>query len=122
MTWSRDEKRGIPTLKTTYFTLLEDSICLESKWWNKQIWKGIMSLKIKCFLWLSLENKLITQDNFQRRGGIIVNCCFLCVVDYELVDHFLFLFPFTITIWWKVLDILKIKDIWGKSDFSNIYL
>ena len=37
VTWSRDEKRGIPIAKVSYVALLEESINMVSKWWSKQI-------------------------------------------------------------------------------------
>ena len=69
--WSRDEKKGIPTTKVAYVALLEESSNLVSKWWCKQLWKGNLPLKIKFFLWLALENKFLTQENFQKRRN---NC------------------------------------------------
>ena len=89
VTWSKDENRCIPTTKVAYISLLEDEIVWVSKWWHKQVWKGNLPIKIKCFLWLALENKLLTQDNFQNGGGIIVYCYILCGATLETVDHLL---------------------------------
>ena len=62
--WSRDEKRGYPTIKIVHLALIEDDGVLVTKWWHKYVWKGNLPLKIRCFLWLALENKLLTKDNF----------------------------------------------------------
>ena len=34
------------------------------------VWSGIMPLKISCFIWLTLENKILTWNNLQKRGWI----------------------------------------------------
>lgn len=85
--WFRDKKRGFPTVKLLYEALLEESIDLASKWQYKRIWKVILPLKIKYFLWIAIENKLLTQGNYQKRGGILVNCCIHCGANLEIVDH-----------------------------------
>ena len=118
MIWYRDEKRGIPTTKVTYIAMLEYQRFWVSNWCYKQVWKGNFPLKIKCFLWLALQNKFLTQDNFQKRGGIIVNCCILCGATLETLDHLLVLCPFTCLVCSKVLLSLNLESNWGKSYFS----
>ena len=94
-----------------YIALLEEDRVGVSKWRHKQVWKGISSLKIKCFLWLALENKLLTQDHFQKKRGIIVNCCILCGAALETMDHLLVWCPFIGLVWWKVLSSLNLDFI-----------
>jgi ribonuclease HI len=78
-----------------------------------------LRLKLKCFMWLSLENKLLNQDNFQKRGGIIVNGYILCGADLEYVGHLLVDCPFTGVVWWKVVSVSNIYDNWGMYGFYN---
>lgn len=102
-----------------YISLLEEERIGASKWWHKSVWKGILPLKIKCFLWLTLENKILTQDNYQKRGSVIVNCCILCGAALESMDHLLVGCPFTGLVWWKISSSLKLDTIWGNGSFSS---
>jgi hypothetical protein len=36
-----------------------------------------------------MHNKIFTLDNLRRRGIVVVNRCWLCKSDGELVDHIL---------------------------------
>ena len=55
-------------------------------WW-KQLWKSKGPLNAKLTLWLTVNNKLLTWDNLQRRGWIGPNRCALCYSDEEVVSH-----------------------------------
>ena len=56
-------------------------------------WKGIWRTKapprVAFFAWTVARSKILTIDNLRRRGMIVVNRCWLCEVDGELVDHLL---------------------------------
>ena len=86
---------------------------------HKVVWKGTLPLKIKSFLWLSLENKIFTQANYQKRERTIVNCCSLCGAALETMDHLLVICSFTVLVWWKIISSLHLDSIWGNGTFSN---
>ena len=48
------------------------------KWWYHKVWKWIAPLKLIFFCWLALENRILTGDNFIKRGGYGPICCPLC--------------------------------------------
>ena len=50
---------------------------VKETWW-KQIWKSEGPLEAKITLWMTLNNKLLTWDNLQKRGWNGPNRCALC--------------------------------------------
>ena len=48
------------------------------------------------------ENKILTWDNFLKRGGMGFNVCILCKMDAETVDHLMVHCSFTRAMWMKV--------------------
>lgn len=54
-------------------------------WWYKTLWKWNFLLKIKLFGWLALENKILTGDNYIKRGGVGPIFCLMCGHDAEIV-------------------------------------
>ena len=51
------------------------------------IWDGKMPIKIKCFGWLVLTNKILTWEALQKRGFIGPGWCCLCHQDIKTVQH-----------------------------------
>lgn len=49
-----------------------------------------------------LENKILTWDNFLKRGGNGPNVCILCFMDVESVDHIMIHCKFTKEVWQEV--------------------
>ena len=60
-----------------------------NRWWFRRIWKWNIYLNKLCFTWLALENKILTGDNFIKRGGYSPNVCWFCLSDEESVNHML---------------------------------
>ena len=54
--------------------------------WSKAWIKGLIP-KINIFYWILLHNKILTQDNLQKRGINAVNQCSLCKEGYEDMDY-----------------------------------
>lgn len=51
------------------------------------IWKFNLPLKVICFVWLCLANRINSWDNLQKKGWIGPSYCCLCLGDAESVDH-----------------------------------
>ncbi|KAJ3672310.1 hypothetical protein LUZ60_007031 [Juncus effusus] len=51
------------------------------------IWSVKVPLKMKVFIWLFKQNRVLTQDNLRRRGMIIINRCSLCCNQLETTQH-----------------------------------
>lgn len=59
-----------------------------------------------------MENKIITWDNFLKRGGMGLNICLLCYSHGEIVDHLMVHCPFTKIVWQEVKLALNIAQNW----------
>ena len=52
-----------------------------------QIWNFNIPLKLKCFVWLILENRINTLDILSRKGWIGPSRCCLCLNVQESINH-----------------------------------
>ena len=64
---------------SSFFTSKEKGI---QPLWSQAWIKGLI-LKINIFYWIFLQNKILTQDNLQKRGINVVNRCTLCKEEFE---------------------------------------
>lgn len=55
---------------------------------NKQMWKAKMPLKIKIFMWLTLQNSILTKDNLMKGKW---KGCFLCLLPPDSLHLISFL-------------------------------
>jgi zinc-binding in reverse transcriptase len=68
----------------------------------RSVWALKISLKVKLFWWLSLKNRILTQDNVHKRGwSRSLNCCFCA--GTENVDHLFFHCLLSAQIWNVIL-------------------
>ena len=51
------------------------------------IWKFNLPLKVICFVWLCLSNRINTWDNLLKKCWTSPSCCCLCRGDAESVNH-----------------------------------
>lgn len=72
------------TVKTCYKTLEEGPYIESPLSW---IWKIKGPPRVLIFLWLMLQNIILTVDNLMRRGWVMVNRCCLCKQAMESVKH-----------------------------------
>jgi hypothetical protein len=63
------------------------------------IWKSKFWPKISTFLWLLVQNKILTWDNLRRRGFIGPSIFHLCQQQEETMEHLLNHCPFSELIW-----------------------
>jgi hypothetical protein len=84
ITWKFGPK-GRFTVKSVYDALLvnESGIC------HKKMWKSKIPSKIKIFLWLVMNNAILTKDNMIRRKWKGDPACYFCPHD-ESVNHLFF--------------------------------
>jgi hypothetical protein len=89
-------------------------ICLAAKyqWMAFRLWNWKLPLKIKLFNWLSVENKISTWDNLQRKGWAGPNLCQLCYKDAETVNHLFTQCTFTRHVWDRIVQVNNIKTAW----------
>ena len=79
LVWTKNPVNGDFTAKLGYKTWAEEKFQGETKEWWKQLWKAKGPLKAKITLWQSLNNKILTWDNLQKRGWNGPNRCTLCI-------------------------------------------
>jgi len=57
------EKSGLFSVKSIYKHMFRNSEDVDSK----QLWKAKIPLKVKIFMWLTLQNAILTKDNLLKR-------------------------------------------------------
>ena len=76
-----------------------------------------MPLKIICFNWLCLSNRVHTWDNLIRKGWIGPNWCCLCRSASKSVDHLFHECIFTRLVTTHIRSSLAIPFFWKETNF-----
>jgi hypothetical protein len=84
----------------------------ETNCWYKELWNWQVPLKIKLFIFLMLEKRILTWENQFKRGFSRPSRCVLCGKDEEYVHHLFVTCNFTKVIWTTILRDLKVKSLW----------
>jgi hypothetical protein len=105
VTW-RPSPKGLFTVKTMYNTLTSN----DSGPYHKKIWKSKVPAKIQIFLWLVLNNAILTKDNMirRKRQGDLV--CYFCNMN-ESVSHLLFHCNIAKAVWATFATCIGVDDI-----------
>jgi len=85
--WYYNKVDGVVTSKLVYDYLSAMKNVNLSKWWGHSIWSWNVPLKIKCFIWLVLHNRILTWDNLRRRDWKGSGICSLCRTNMESIPH-----------------------------------
>jgi hypothetical protein len=84
--WTWNHTKGDVTVKMTYDALVAQNLTMVFEWWYKALWKIQVPAKIILFVWLCLHDRILTGENYRRRGGIGPSVCFKsAALDEE--DH-----------------------------------
>jgi hypothetical protein len=67
-------------------------------WWNI-IWKYKFPMKSRIFMWISLNDRIMTWDLCQKRGLEGPDRCPLCKDEEESMMHLLMNYGFSKNIW-----------------------
>ena len=87
LVWDHNKNNGSATSKLVYDYIVQSSHPLVGSNLQALIWSGILPTKISCFIWLVLENKILTWDNLQRKGWIGPGIYALCNAEEDCVQH-----------------------------------
>jgi hypothetical protein len=87
--WIGGDKSGILSVKNVYCALASKIWQQPIVGWRRKCWNWDLALKIKLFIWLSVENKILTWDNLQCKGWEGPSICHLCSKEPETVKHLL---------------------------------
>ena len=83
------------------------------------LWKWNYPTKVKLFCWIALENKLLTWDNYIKRGGVGPNICLLFFKEEKYIDHLLVNCSLTKLVWKEVNKVLNIHGNWDSQTFES---
>ena len=77
---------------------------------HKIIWKGKVPPKIKIFIWLMINNAVLTKDNLIKRRWSGNPSCHFCDQN-ETVDHLFFTCPIAKVIWAVIVKVIRANNI-----------
>lgn len=69
-----------------------------------------------------LENKILTWDNFVKRGGSRLSYCVLCQGEGESTDHLMVHYSFTQVIWQEVKKVYYISQAWNGQSIGACFI
>lgn len=85
--WSWNSSSDQVTTRLAYNSITTSSLQPRDKWWLRKKWKWSISPKLIYFIWLSLENHILTCNNLLRTGFNGPNVCCLWLSGSETVNH-----------------------------------
>ena len=87
LVWEANKHCGVVTTNLAYHVVLKQRCDPEHLWWHTALWKVKNPSKIKYFILLCLNHKILTWDSLQRRGFFGHGRCVLCHKALETVEH-----------------------------------
>jgi zinc-binding in reverse transcriptase len=72
------------TVRSAYVFLNESPSIQEATF---KIWEITAPLRVHVFLWLLLQDKILTIENMRKRGWIVASMCYLCRQHQESMIH-----------------------------------
>jgi hypothetical protein len=110
--WSWDTKGGQVNAKQAYEVQMMENVEVEPNYWYVELWTWQLPLKVKLFIWLMLEQRILTWENLVKRGIYGPSRCVLCGNDEETVYHLFVDCSFTKDIWFTIIKDLKLTNNW----------
>jgi zinc-binding in reverse transcriptase len=114
--WSLDTK-GIFSVQSLYSFFMNGGCINYSMIY---LWELKLPLKIRCFLWLVIQNKILIVDNWSRKRWVRSLTCVFCSIN-ESVNHLFLICPFMFGFWEAFntyniyhirLNLSSITDLW----------
>jgi hypothetical protein len=87
---------GIYTPKAGYKVLSSRGDLGVQRWWWKKVWKFKCPSKSHIFIWLLLNNKVLTWDILQKRNKHGPRRCPMCKENEETNFHLIMSCPYSI--------------------------
>jgi hypothetical protein len=81
-----------------------------------------VAITLKLFVWLLLEQRILTWDKLTKRGFLGPSICLLCKESEENVLHLFGECSFIKNIWQTICKELKFVNNWQGGQFENSLL
>jgi len=66
--WIGGDNSSAPSVKNLYWGIISTKNLKKVELWQQSIWRWKIQLKIKLFIWLAAEGRILTWDSLQSRG------------------------------------------------------
>jgi len=119
LSWSWNRSTGKITANLAYQCILYTNKMVVEKWWHKAIWMVKVTVKIICFMWICIEDRILTGINYQKRGGINPSVCALCLKEEESATHLFVDCQTTQFIWDNILTSFGIDSDWKRATIEE---
>jgi hypothetical protein len=119
--WAWDDCSGTISAKKLYLALAKKFWPSPVGGWRRHLWKWDLIPKIKLFIWLSLENIILTWDILQRKGWQGPNICVLCLNEAESVYHLFVSYCFCREVWSHFYTTLNIQIVWEGAFLNSFF-
>jgi len=110
LVWIHNKTSGCITVKSAYDHIFNPSN-LQVRWWGRAIWKCSAPLKIICFIWLALHDRILTWSNLIKRGWQGPGICLFCSSDEESSLHIFVQCVFARNIWIHVCTVFGLTGL-----------
>ena len=72
------------------------------------VWQSKVPPGVAFFSWTATLGQILTMDNLWKRHIAVLECCFMCKMRGELVDHHLLHCPIAYELWSMVFCLFGI--------------
>ena len=118
LVWFYNKSSGSVKANLMYDFIANTNVSDRSDGYLSMLWELHIPLKIICFSWLSLHNKINTYDNPIIKGWTGPYWCCLCRSALESVEHLFQYCSFTKKIIGFIRVKLNIPHFWKDSSFT----
>ena len=108
--WKLDGSKGFKV--NNYYSLLVGSNDCCFPW--KSIWKQKIPSRVVFFVWTAALGKCLMIDNLRKRKVWILDWCYMCKCNGELVDHLFLHCSVAMDLWSMVLSLFGISWVMPK--------
>ena len=111
--WTHNRQNGEITAALGYDII--SNYYLEPSLYQNQflefLWSFSIPLKIKCFIWLAVGNRILTWENLMKRGWLGPGMCALCRNGEESVQHLFIDFSTTKRAFFNIYEQLCVSPL-----------
>lgn len=115
---------GLFTTSSAYKTMLHSGVLCR---YQKRLWKLKVPTKVRVFLWILLQDQILSQEIMHKRGCHVQQGCAMCGDnEIETTIHLIWLCPYAVRFWMGLLTFVNVRlpartpdsivcDIWWKG-------